>query len=196
MRRRTRSCSTNWRKKSPVADEATIARPYARAAFDHAHAAKQLAPWGELLANASIAVGDERVRPLIGNPHVKRADLVNFLLDVVGAAGNPQARNFVQLLADNGRLAALPHIAEQYAALRAEVENTVDVTVTSAMPLTPEQSEKLSKALTARLKRTVRLSTHVDPALIGGAVVRAGDFVVDGSLRGRIERLGNTMAGV
>ena len=102
----------------------------------------------------------------------------------------------MQLLADNGRLAALPQIAEQYAALRAEVENTVDVTVTSAMPLTPEQSEKLSKALTARLKRTVRLSTHVDPALIGGAVVKAGDFVVDGSLRGRIERLGNTMAGV
>ena len=161
-----------------MADEATIARPYARAAFDHAHAAKQLAPWGELLANASMAVGDERVRPLIGNPHVKRADLVSFLLDVVGAAGDPQARNFVQLLADNGRLAALPQIAEQYAALRAEVENTVDVTVTS------------------RLKRTVRLSTHVDPALIGGAVVKAGDFVVDGSLRGRIERLGNTMAGV
>ena len=179
-----------------MADEATIARPYARAAFDHAHAAKQLAPWGELLAKASMAVGDERVRPLIGNPHVKRADLVNFLLDVIGAAGNPQARNFVQLLADNGRLAALPQIAEQYAALRAEVENTVDVTVTSAMPLTPEQSDKLSKALAARLKRTVRLSTNVDPALIGGAVVKAGDFVVDGSLRGRIERLGNTMAGV
>jgi F-type H+-transporting ATPase subunit delta len=179
-----------------VADEATIARPYARAAFDHAHAAKQLAPWGELLAKASMAVGDERVRPLIGNPHVKRTDLVSFLLDVVGAAGDPQAHNFVQLLADNGRLAALPQIAEQYAALRAEVENTVDVTVTSAMPLTPEQSEKLSKALTARLKRTVRLSTHVDPALVGGAVVKAGDFVVDGSLRGRIERLGITMAGV
>lgn len=179
-----------------MADGATIARPYARAAFDHAHAAKQLAPWGELLAKASIAVSDERVRPLIGNPHVKRADLVGCLLDVVGAADDPQARNFVQLLADNGRLAALPQIAEQYAAMRAEVENTVEVTVTSAMPLTPEQSEKLTQALTARLKRKVQLFSQVDPALIGGAVVKAGDFVVDGSLRGRIERLGNTMAGV
>ena len=78
---------------------------------------------------------------------------------------------------------------------RADVENTVDVTVTSALPLTAEQGAKLSDALTRRLRRTVRLNTTVDPSLIGGAVVRAGDFVVDGSLRGRIERLGNTMAG-
>jgi F-type H+-transporting ATPase subunit delta len=89
----------------------------------------------------------------------------------------------------------LPQIAVQYAGLRAEVENTVDVIVTSALPLTAEQSEKLTQALTRRLRRTVRLSSTVDPSLIGGAVVRAGDFVVDGSLRGRVERLSNTMAG-
>jgi len=101
----------------------------------------------------------------------------------------------LRLLADNGRLVLLPQIAVQYAALRAEVENTVDVTVTSALPLTAEQTDKLTQALTRRLRRTVRLSSTVDPSLIGGAVVRAGDFVVDGSLRGRVERLGNTMAG-
>jgi len=101
----------------------------------------------------------------------------------------------LRLLADNGRLALLPQIAVQYAALRAEVENTVDVTVTSALPLTAEQTDKLTQALTRRLRRTVRLSSTVDPSLIGGAVVRAGDFVVDGSLRGRVERLGNIMAG-
>ena len=95
----------------------------------------------------------------------------------------------------NGRLAVLPEIAAQYAELRAAVENTVDVTVTSALPLTAEQSDKLTQALTRRLRRTVRLHTAVDPSLVGGAIVRAGDFVVDGSLRGRIERLGHTMAG-
>ena len=84
--------------------------------------------------------------------------------------------------------------AEQYEALRADVENTVDVTVTSAMPLTAEQSAKLSAALAARLKRTVRLHAEIDPKLIGGAIVRAGDFVVDGSLRGRVERLGTAVA--
>jgi len=178
-----------------VADDATIARPYARAAFEHAHATQQLAPWGDLLAKASAIVVDERVRPLIGNPHVKRADLVAFVLDVAGVAGDTAARNFVQLLADNGRLAVLPQIAAQYAVLRAEVENTVEVTVTSAMPLTGEQTDALAKALTQRLKRTVRLSESVDASLIGGAIVKAGDFVVDGSLRGRIERLGTTMAG-
>jgi F-type H+-transporting ATPase subunit delta len=120
---------------------------------------------------------------------------VGFVLELCGAAGNEQARNFVQLLADNGRLLLLPQIAAQYAALRADVENTVEVTVTSALPLTAEQGAKLTDALTRRLRRTVRLNTTVDPSLIGGAVVRAGDFVVDGSLRGRIERLGNTMAG-
>jgi F-type H+-transporting ATPase subunit delta len=101
----------------------------------------------------------------------------------------------MQLLADNNRLAVLPEIATQYAVLRAEVENTVEVTVTSALPLDAAQSEKLTQALTRRLRRTVRLHAEVDASLIGGAIVRAGDFVVDGSLRGRIERLGNTMAG-
>jgi F-type H+-transporting ATPase subunit delta len=177
-----------------VADIATIARPYARAAFEHAHAAGQLAPWGEMLARAGAAVEDGRVASLIGNPHVQRAELVSLVADVAGA-GDEQARNFIRLLADNGRLAALPQVAEQYAALRAEVENTVDVTVSSALPLTAEQSDKLVQALSRRLRRTVRLTATVDPSLIGGAVVRAGDFVIDGSLRGRVERLGNTMAG-
>ncbi len=181
-----------------MADAATIARPYARAAFEHAHAAGQLPAWGEMLARAAATVGDERVAALIGNPHVQRAELVALIAEVAGAggdAGDEKPRNFIQLLADNGRLAALPQVAAQYAALRAEVENTVDVTVTSAMPLTPEQSDKLVQALSRRLRRTVRLSATVDPSLIGGAVVRAGDFVIDGSLRGRVERLANTMAG-
>jgi len=178
-----------------VADDATRSRPYARAAFEHAHAAGQLAPWGELLDTAAVVLSDDRVAALVGNPHVQRAELVGFVVELCGAAGNEKARNFVQLLADNGRLLLLPQIAAQYAALRAEVENTVDVTVTSALPLTAEQSAKLTDALTRRLRRTVRLNTTVDPSLIGGALVRAGDFVVDGSLRGRIERLGNTMAG-
>ena len=177
-----------------MADVATIARPYARAAFEHAHAAGQLAPWGEMLARAGAAVEDERVASLIGNPHVQRADLVALIGEVAGAA-DERARNFIQLLADNGRLAALPQVAAQYAALRAEVENTVDVTVASALPLTAEQSDKLVQALSRRLRRTVRLSATVDPSLVGGAVVRAGDFVIDGSLRGRVERLANTMAG-
>jgi F-type H+-transporting ATPase subunit delta len=148
-----------------------------------------------MLERGSIVLEDARVSALVGNPHVQRAELVSFVAELTGVSGNDKALNYLRLLADNGRLALLPQIAQQYAALRAEVENTVDVTVTSALPLTAEQSEKLTQALTRRLRRTVRLSATVDPSLIGGAVVRAGDFVVDGSLRGRVERLSNTMAG-
>lgn len=177
-----------------MADIATIARPYARAAFAHARAAGALARWGALLARASAALQDERVAALVGNPHVRTGDLVDLLLEIGGEAGNAEARNFLRLLAENRRLRALPEIAAQYAVLRSEVENTIDVTVTSAMPLTAEQSDRLAAALARRLQRTVRLHAEVDPGLIGGAIVRAGDFVVDGSLRGRLERLGKAVA--
>lgn len=177
-----------------MADIATIARPYARAAFAHARAAGALARWGALLARASAALQDERVAALVGNPHVRTGDLVELLLEIGGEAGNAEARNFLRLLAENRRLRALPEIAAQYAVLRSEVENTIDVTVTSAMPLTAEQSDRLAAALARRLQRTVRLHAEVDPGLIGGAIVRAGDFVVDGSLRGRLERLGKAVA--
>lgn len=177
-----------------MADTATIARPYARAAFDYARGGNALAAWGDVLKAASAALGDERVAALVGNPHVRSADLVTFLLDLIGASTDAHVRNFVHLLADNGRLELLPQIAEQYESLRADVENTVDVVVTSAMPLTAEQSANLTAALAKRLKRTVRLQQEIDPKLIGGAIVRAGDFVVDGSLRGRVERLGTAVA--
>lgn len=176
-----------------MADVATIARPYARAAFDHARGANALPAWSDLLAKVGAALGDERVSQLIGNPHVRNAELVEFLLDVAGASGNAEARNFLRLLAENRRLDAVPAIAAQYEVLRSEVENTIDVTVTSALPLTAEQSAKLSAALAKRLQRTVRLHAEIDPSLIGGAIVRAGDFVVDGSLRGRVERLDTAM---
>lgn len=178
-----------------MAEQATVARPYARAAFAHASAGSALAAWSEILGRAGAVVADPQVAPLIGNPHVKSADLVTMILEIAGAADDERARNFVRLLADNRRLALLPEIAAQYEMMRADVENTVDATVTSAQALTPEQSQKLSAALSQRLNRTVRLHQVVDPRLIGGAIVRAGDFVVDGSLRGRVERLASAMSG-
>ena len=176
-----------------MAEAATIARPYARAAFDAAQARAAIPKWSEWLSAAGRVVLDERVATLTGNPRVRSAELVSFILDLSGAAGDDSARNFLQLLADNRRLALLPEVSSQFAALRAQFENTLDVTVTSAFPLTEAQSSKLSAALTQRLQRTVRLHAAVDPALIGGAVVQAGDFVFDGSLQGRVTRLGGAM---
>lgn len=178
-----------------MADQATVARPYARAAFEHAHAARELAVWGDYLAGASAAVADPQVKPLIGNPHVARSAVAQLLIEVAGAERHAAFANFLQLLAENRRLEFLPAITAQYAALRAAVENTIEVKVTAAKPLSDEQARKLTDALAGRLSRTVSLQIELDPALIGGAVVQAGDFVIDGSLRGRIERLNNIMAG-
>jgi len=176
-----------------MAEKATIARPYSRAAFEYAQASQKLARWSEFLQAASRVVADERVQPLLGNPLVPAQELVQLVLEIAAPDPSDDERHFLLLLAENRRLELLPEIAEQYESLRAEAEGTVDVTVTSALELTPEQHAKLSDALTRRLKRRVRLQCQVDPGLIGGAIVRAGDFVIDGSLKGRLERLGGVM---
>ncbi|MBV6424344.1 MAG: ATP synthase subunit delta [Steroidobacteraceae bacterium] len=176
-----------------MAESATVARPYARAAFEHAQGAKALGRWGELLERAALTVRDERVAALLGNPKVTGTAIADFVLEIAGGGEDEHGRNFVRLLAQNGRLALLPEIAAQFALLRAEAEGTVDVEIVSALALTPADTEKFTRALTRRLNRTVRLHTSVDATLIGGAVVRAGDLVLDGTLKGRLERLGQTM---
>jgi F-type H+-transporting ATPase subunit delta len=177
-----------------MAEHATTARPYARAVFESAQASNALADWSAFLAAAAAAVADARVAALIGNPHVESTALVDFLFELSGRTdrgGREYA--LLQLLADNGRLDLLPEIAAQYAALRAEAEGQADVEVISAQALTAEQEQTLAAALAQRLARRVRLHVQVDPQLIGGAVVRYGDFVVDGSLRGRIDRMAAAM---
>jgi F-type H+-transporting ATPase subunit delta len=104
-------------------------------------------------------------------------------------------QNFVRVLAENHRLVLLPEIAAHYEAARAQVENTVDVEVVSAVALDAAQAEKLKQALNTRLRRQVRMQNTVDASLLGGAVIRAGDLVIDGSLKGRLDRLGTELAG-
>jgi F-type H+-transporting ATPase subunit delta len=172
-----------------VAERATIARPYAKAAFEYAREAKAFAEWSRGLAAADAIVGDARVSALSKNPSLTATDLANLVNEVAGANLNAGMQNFVRVLAENHRLLLLPEIAAQFEQLRAAVENTVDVEVVSAVPLSEAQSESLKQALNARLKRQVRMQNSVDSALLGGAIVRAGDMVIDGSLKGRLERL-------
>jgi F-type H+-transporting ATPase subunit delta len=176
-----------------VADRATIARPYARAAFAHAQASKDLASWSKLLGSAAVAAADPRVSRLIGNPHVMGDELVDLLGGFSGKAGADAGRNFLRTLAENRRLALLPQIAAQFEALRAEIEGVVDVEVIAAREIAAPQQKKLEAALAKRLGREVRMHTRIDETLLGGAIVRAGDLVIDGSLKGRIERLGSAL---
>lgn len=172
-----------------MAERATIARPYAKAAFEFARDARAFAEWSRGLQLAAEIVADPRVAALIKNPEWTAAEIADFVTGVAGEKLNAGMQNFVRVLAANRRLLLLPEIAAHYEAFRAQVENTVDVEVVSAVKLDAAQAEKLSAAINARLKRRVNMHNTVDATLLGGAVIRAGDLVIDGSLKGRLERL-------
>jgi F-type H+-transporting ATPase subunit delta len=172
-----------------VAERATIARPYAKAAFEYARETNAFAAWSQGLKAAAQIVADPSVAPLTKSPQWPLANLVSLITDVAGAELDAGMQNFVRVLAENHRLLLLPEISAHYEELRAAVENTLDVEVISAATLSDAQAEKLKQALSTRLKRTVRMQNSVDSTLLGGAVVRAGDLVIDGSLKGRLERL-------
>ncbi|HVC30114.1 MAG TPA: F0F1 ATP synthase subunit delta [Steroidobacteraceae bacterium] len=178
-----------------MADKSTIARPYAKAAFEVARDRGKLGPWSEALRVCAAVISDPRVEPLLGNPRVTPEELATMIVEIAGAKLDEEGRNFVRTLADNHRLAVLPEIAARFDELKAEEEGVVDVTVTSAAPLDESQRGSLAAALERRLKRSVRLQCNTDPALIGGAVLRAGDMVIDGSLRGKLERIAYELAG-
>jgi F-type H+-transporting ATPase subunit delta len=176
-----------------MADKSTIARPYAKAAFEEARGQGRLAEWARALELAAQVVADPRVAELIENPEVAPAELARLVTEVAGTELGDPGRNFVQTLADNHRLAYLPQIATLFDALKDEAEGVADVTITSAAPLSEAQRRRLGEALARRLKREVRLHCATDPGLIGGAVLRAGDLVIDGSLKGKLERMANEL---
>ena len=175
-----------------MAEKATIARPYARAAFDYAKMQGALADWSAALAAAAQVAADPRVEPLLSNPEVAAEEVTGLIAEAAGAVTGP-VRNFLDLLAENGRLGYLPEITAQYEVLRREAEKVADVEIVSAMELDEAQQARLAQALRARLGREVRMHTRTDASLIGGAIVRAGDLVIDGSLRGRLGRLASEM---
>ncbi|MBV8909513.1 MAG: F0F1 ATP synthase subunit delta [Gammaproteobacteria bacterium] len=172
-----------------MADRLTIARPYARAAFEEARAEQRLAPWAEALQVAAVVVRDERVQALLGHPQVTPQALAQLVIDIAAGKLGAHGENFVRTLAVNRRLAYLPEIAELFASMKDAAEGVADVTVTSAAELAEAERNKLAAALERRLQRRVRVHYETNPALIGGAVLRAGDLVVDGSLRARLDRI-------
>jgi len=172
-----------------MAEKMTVARPYARAVFEIAREDEALAAWSEFLGRGAIAAADERVQELIGNPAVTRDALAELLIEVCGAGVGEHGASFIRVLAENDRVAWLPEIAAEYEALRAEAENVVDVQVTSAVELNEAERASFAAALTKRLGRDVRLHCDTDTKLLGGAIIRAGDLVIDGSLFGRLQRL-------
>jgi len=185
-----------------VADNNTVARPYAQAAFEVAQENDALEELSTSFAVAKALMSDGQVAEFLAAPALTDEERLAFLQGLfakavgegsVFAGGSDHGTNFFKLLLENGRVVALPEIADHFEALKAKLENSVDAVITSAVALSAEQEKVIASSLQEKLGRDVRVTTEIDENLIGGAVIRAGDVVIDGSLRARLEGLANSL---
>ncbi|AWK40058.1 F0F1 ATP synthase subunit delta [Photorhabdus laumondii subsp. laumondii] len=171
-----------------MSEFATVARPYAKAAFDFAVEKQSLEQWQNMLAFTAEVTRNEQVGELLSGSLASET-LANTFIAICGEQVDEHAQNFIRVMAENGRLLALPEVLQQFIQLRASLESTVDVEVISATELREQQLAKISVAMEKRLSRKVKLNCKIDKSVIAGVVVRAGDLVIDGSIRGRLDRL-------
>lgn len=183
-----------------MAQHEAVARPYARAVFELGRESNALAAWSALLASAAAAVTTSEVAAILEAPGAQIDRVAKMIADiclqddaVASLASNGQGLNFLLLLAQNRRLEALPDIVEVFEQLRADVENTLDVTLRAAVPVSDEQRTRIAAALTQRFGRDVRLNFVLDESLIGGARLQAEDHVIDGSVSTRLAKLASAL---
>jgi len=176
-----------------MADTSSVARPYGIAAFRQAQDEGKVAEWGEMLELLERVVRDPTMRGLIASPKVDDQQLAELIIDVCGERLSKTGGNLVRILAENERLDQLPEIAAVFNEERARAEGRSKVEITSAFELTEEQQRAIGESMSKRLGSEVDLSVDVDDSLIGGVVIRAGDLVIDASLRGRLQQLGQSL---
>ena len=172
-----------------MAELSTVARPYAEAVFKLSREAGNSAGWSDALSLLEMVVKDPQMESLIGNPRIQRQQLVALIDSVVGQHLDAHAKQFVEVLVENKRLALLPQIRSQFEVLRHEREGVIDAKITSAFRMEDGQISRLVKDLESRFKRGIRPDVWIDPSLIGGVKVAVGDIVIDGSVRGRLDRM-------
>ncbi|MHB1950353.1 MAG: F0F1 ATP synthase subunit delta [Acidiferrobacteraceae bacterium] len=172
-----------------MSERATIARPYAEAAFGLASDETRRSFWSRALALASQAVQDPALADLARDPRVAGASLLTLLRDIGGPVFDDEIAAFLRLLIENERLLVLPEIARMFDALRRDADGIIEARVTSAYRLSASEEAEMRARLERRFGRKVILTTAIDPTLIAGAVVRADDHVIDGSLRARLASL-------
>lgn len=173
---------------------ATLARPYAKAAFELARDEQALARWDEMLKLASEMATEGSMAALLESPHISNEEVVKIITDTAGEAFDGRFRDFLSVLGSNGRLPLLPQISSLFGQFREEAEQRMSVKVISAVPLDEDQSGCLKEALSRRMECEIELENEIDKDVIGGAVVYAGDQVIDGSLRGKLEKLSASLA--
>jgi len=170
----------------------TVARPYAKAAFDFAVEHQSLDRWQSMLAFTAEVTSDEHIKELLSGALAPEALSATFI-EICGEQLDEAGQNLIKVMADNKRLRVLPEVLEQFIELRAALEATVEVEVTSANVLSEEQQAKIAAAMEKRLSRKVKLNCKIDKSVLAGVVIRAGDMVIDGSVRSRLERLADVL---
>ncbi|MGM0595073.1 MAG: F0F1 ATP synthase subunit delta [Pseudomonadota bacterium] len=176
-----------------MAENTTIARPYAQAIFSLAQEQGDLKGWSQMLQFAAAVAADEEMVAVIDSPRFDNTQIGEMFIEVCGDKLNDAGKSMIRVLADNDRLKVLPEVAELYEAERATVEGTVVAEVTSATALSDAQQKSVAEALKKRLGREVTLECNIDESLLGGAIIRAGDMVIDGSVVGKLEKLASAL---
>jgi len=176
-----------------MADYTTSARPYARAVYAIATETSKVPEWGDALALMAAVAADSGMQEILDQPQLSKEQKGEYMLKVLSDKLDPQQQNLIKLLAENGRLRALPEVAHQYENFRAEAEGKVEAEVISAFALTSEQEQAITKTLKSKLGRDVSITTRTDESLIGGVVIKAGDTIIDGSMKSQLESLAITL---
>lgn len=172
----------------------TLARPYAKAAFELAVADNATARWDEMLAFAASLVSDETMTRLLQSPQVGSKQMATVLADIAGELFDDRFRDYLSVLAVNKRFPLVPEIAKLYRKLQEDAAKLLRVKVISAYPLDTDQADRLKDALARRYEREILLESEVDSSIIGGAIVYADGQVIDGSLKGRLAKLSNSLS--
>ncbi|MCL4133861.1 UNVERIFIED_CONTAM: hypothetical protein GTU68_008684 [Idotea baltica] len=173
-----------------MADFTTAARPYAKAVFEIARDSGKFDDWSNRLTVLGAIVGHPEMEKRLDAPNLTQDDAAKMVETVASDVVNDNdSRNFIKLLAENNRMKLLGDIGAIFEELRAEAEGEIEANVVSAFELTDAQRDKMAQALSKRLDRKVRIVSTVDNSLIGGAIIRAGDLVIDGSVKGRLEKM-------
>jgi F-type H+-transporting ATPase subunit delta len=176
-----------------MAEAITVARPYAQAAFLFANTHHTLKNWSEMLSLLAAVADDAGIRELIDSPHVTETQLADLFIQIGGEHINEKCANFIRVVSANGRLKLLPEIAALFEVQRRDAEGTVQAQLVTAFPASESQQAAIIASLRKRLGREIELSCATDADLLGGAIIRAGDLVIDGSVRGKLQRLGTAL---
>ena len=173
----------------------TMARPYARAVFELARDSKSFDTWSERLQYLAAVVSDSNMTNMLESPKLTHQERASLIESVCSDYLDDKGSNFVKLVAENSRIDLLPEISQIFEEYRADAEGSIEATVVSATEMTEQQTQKIAEALNKRLQRQVRVVSSTDPDLIAGAIIRAGDLVIDGTVKGRLQNLTQRIAG-